>query len=202
MDTGWLLARLLPMMMIRSVPIQSLSEQVGAPKPSVCLSPTVEAAWQSRAQRVDVRRARDAGQLLQHVIGLVGEPAAGDEHAHAVGLGRGQRARRPSRSPRPTRCARSRARRGGGAAGRARARAGAAPRWSARAGASMSPSAGSGMRAHGVEAQELEPREAEVDAGDHVVAQAARTERAAVADAVAQDSPGVAPAARGSPTRP
>ena len=34
-----------------------------------------------------------------------------------------------------------------------------------------------------------------MDAGDDVVAQAARTERAAVADAVVEDAPGVAPAA-------
>ena len=44
MDTGWLLARLLPMITIRSAPIQSDSEHDGAPNPTVCRRPTVEAA--------------------------------------------------------------------------------------------------------------------------------------------------------------
>ena len=66
----------------------------------------------------------------------------------------------------------------------------------------MSPSARVGDRPHRVEPQELEAREAEVHAGDDVVAQPARAERAPVADAVAQDAPGVAPAPAVLPQRP
>jgi hypothetical protein len=49
--TGWLLARCDPMITTRSLPIMSLSEQVGAATPSVSFNPATLAAWQSRAHR-------------------------------------------------------------------------------------------------------------------------------------------------------
>ncbi len=51
MVTGWLFARCEPMMMTRSEPIMSLSEQVGAGTPSVSLSPLTLAAWHRREHR-------------------------------------------------------------------------------------------------------------------------------------------------------
>ena len=47
--TGWLLARSLPQITSRSVPIQSLSEQVAAATPRLCFIAVVLAAWQRRA---------------------------------------------------------------------------------------------------------------------------------------------------------
>ena len=50
-ETGWLLLRLVPMSRMRSVPMRSLSEQVGAATPMVRDNPATVAAWQRRAQR-------------------------------------------------------------------------------------------------------------------------------------------------------
>jgi hypothetical protein len=47
--TGWLLATLAPTNTIRSLPIQSLYEQVVAATPSAPLSPKVLGEWQTRA---------------------------------------------------------------------------------------------------------------------------------------------------------
>ena len=49
MNTGWLLAGLVPHRTTRSVSITSWSEQVEAPTPMVALRPTVDGAWQTRA---------------------------------------------------------------------------------------------------------------------------------------------------------
>src|SRR5690606_3696534 len=51
------------------------------------------------------------------------------------------------------------------------------------------------QRVHGVELEEVEPDETQVCAVERPVAQAARPERAAVADAVVQHAPRVAPLA-------
>ena len=47
--TGWLFGTSQPKNTIRSVPIQSLYEQVDAATPSDCFSATVLGAWQRRA---------------------------------------------------------------------------------------------------------------------------------------------------------
>ena len=49
MNTGWLLAGLVPHSTTRSDSITSRSEQVDAATPMVALSPTVDGAWHTRA---------------------------------------------------------------------------------------------------------------------------------------------------------
>jgi hypothetical protein len=48
-NTGWLLATLVPHSTTRSVSKTSCIEQVLAATPTVCFSPTVEGAWHMRA---------------------------------------------------------------------------------------------------------------------------------------------------------
>ncbi len=49
MNTGWLLAGLVPQSTTRSLSITSWSEHVEAATPMVSLRPTVDGAWQTRA---------------------------------------------------------------------------------------------------------------------------------------------------------
>ena len=62
MNTGWLLAGLVPHSTTRSVSSTSLSEQVEAATPIDALSPRVDGAWQTRAAEsmLAVPRARAA----------------------------------------------------------------------------------------------------------------------------------------------
>ena len=144
---------------------------------------------QPRAQ-VDVVRAHQPGRFLEHVIRLVHDPARGREEPHALArhvaqrLGRDRERLVPRQPVEPV------------VAGAMDHRERHAPqlaqllvRQPAQLGDALQPSLVRG--AHGVQAEQLEPRHAQVDAGDHVVAQPARAQRAAVAHAAREDAPGV-----------
>ena len=117
MNTGWLLAGLVPHRTTRSLSITSWSEQVDAATPMVALSPTVDGAWQTRAAESIAGHAHGPGRLAGHVVHLVRDAAAREVDRHAVLAGPRRWRRTARRGPRPSRSAGTRARPAGGASG-------------------------------------------------------------------------------------
>jgi len=142
---------------------------------------------------VNVVGAEQAGDFLGDVVGLVGEAARGGVEGNAarVGMRGGAETRAEKReSFIPGDAVEA------GLAAAAKHGKGQAAKFAEAAaverGQTRDIGETSGVeRRHGVEAEQLQADQAEVDAGHGVVAEAAGAERAAVADAVAEDAPGV-----------
>ena len=140
--------------------------------------------------QVDVIRAHEPRRLLERVIGLVDDPARGGEEAQAIARHAAQLLADDRQRLVPRQAVEAVA---PGAVDQRERQAAQLAQLLVRERAQRGEVAELmlGDRSHGVQAQELEARHAQVDARDHVVAQPARPERASVTHAVPEDAPGV-----------
>ena len=149
-------------------------------------SAVVDGAWQTRAALSTLLVPRTPRHLLRDVVHLVGDAARGEvERERGPGSLRADRdpaTRSSASSQRHPVKPRSPRRRTIGYGRRPSSRSSAPV--SFRSGATSASTAGSSAR-HRVDAQQVEPRRAEVDARDRPVVEAGDAERAAVAHALA-----------------